>query len=312
MLLLKYSSIQTGFFVYMQKPNFTDLPKSFAQQVEILSERGMGISTDTEHRLSHTNYYRLGEFWKFYRIQSSKDFTDGTTFDTIWEDYRNDRRLRLLIMDAIERIEVSFKTKLANFLATKSNTPYPHLNPVYLKCSSSNDEYKRFLQKTEEETKRSTEEFVKIFFKTYDETNLPIWMLVEVLSFGTVSRYYELLTSDIKKAIAKEYNLDKYVFGKWIHFLSIVRNMCCHHARFWRRKFGWKPPVLNRNVYESWNPSMNFTEVYGLMCILKYFMCIIRPNSRWHNDVDSFIASVPNVENLGFPNDWDDFVPWKR
>lgn len=94
----------------MPKPKFTDLPKSFAQQVEILSGRGMETSIDTEIRLSNTNYYRLGEFWKFYRKPYSKDFAEGTNFNTIWEDYRNDRRLRLLVMDAIERIEVQDET----------------------------------------------------------------------------------------------------------------------------------------------------------------------------------------------------------
>lgn len=137
------------------------------------------------------------------------------------------------------------------------------MNLTYLSNSfPTNEGYRIFLQKAQDETERSTEDFVKTFFAQYDETNLPIWMLVEVLSFGTVSRYYELLIPDIKKEISREYNLEQFVFVKWLHFLSIVRNMCCHHARFWQRNFGWKPPVLNRNIYKFWNPTMNFTKVY--------------------------------------------------
>ncbi len=293
----------------MPKPKFINSPKTFSEQSDILSARGLFVDERTEEKLSHTNYYRLSSFWSFYKQSDSKDFKIGTHFNTVWNDYRNDRQLRLLVINAIERIEVSFKTKLANTLSLIANSPFPHLDKQYLN-NQSDSRYQTFLAKADEETNRSTEDFVTDFFKTYDEPFLPIWMLVEILSFGTVSKYYDILRSDIKKAIAKEYNLESYVFRNWLHFLSIARNMCCHHARFWRRKFNWKPPVLNRNIYSAWNPKMDFTEVYGLLCILKYFMNIIRPNSRWHEELDYYLQSLPDLSLLGFPENWKTFAPW--
>ena len=310
-----------GLFYFMSKPKYKDPPQTFPEQINSLSKDGMVITPDAEKILSHTSYYRLSGFWRFYRSPEDHKFNEGLTFETIWEDYRNDRRLRLLIMDSVERIEVSFKTKLANILAIKSNSPFPHLNLSYLnkkflvKKFLTKDGYKNayeiFLDAAKSETTRSTEEFVKKFKDEYDEEYLPIWMLVEILSFGTVSKYYKLLIPKIKKEIAKEYNLEYFVFENWLQFLSIVRNVCCHHARFWRKTFTWKPRELNKNKYSDWNPNMNFNQVYGLLCILKYFMNIIRPQSRWHDDIINFLK-LHKIEELGFPADWKNFVPWKE
>ena len=312
MLLQKSMLNIDGFFYFMTKPKFCNQPKKFSYQLALLKSRGMILDADAESCLSHANYYRLGEFWKYYYEGSSKIFNEGTAFSKIWDEYRNDRRLRFLILDAVERIEVSFKTKLANTISLEDGNPFAHTDKKYLKDPTDiKNAYSLFLQKAHDETTRSTEDFVEAFFDEFDEKELPIWMLVEILSFGTVSRYYEMLSDNLRKKIACEYNLDQYVFRKWLQFLSIVRNMCCHHARFWKRDFGWKPPVLKQNVYRNWNPSMDFTKVYGLLCILKYFMNIIRPDSRWHSDLDNFLSSIGDLTPLGFPNEWKIFVPWR-
>ncbi|MFI3290951.1 MAG: Abi family protein [Opitutales bacterium] len=296
----------------MSKPKFTDNPKSISEQVNLLASRRLDINRDTQHKLSHTNYYRLSPFWK-HRLMSPKLFKENTDFDSIWNDYRNDRQLRLLIMDAVERIEVSFKTKLANTISIKTNSPFPQLDTSILAegypTIKPEGKYKTFLDKAKEETKRSTETFVKDFFNAYDETILPIWILVEILSFGTVSKYFEIFNTKVKKEIAKEYNLEKFVFEKWIHFLSIIRNMCCHHSRFWRKSLTWQPPKLKRNIY-NWNPHTNFAKVFGIISILKYFMNIICPASRWHNDLYDFLDTIDNLNTLGFPQDWKDYKPF--
>lgn len=41
-------------------------------------------------------------------------------------------------------------------------------------------------------------------------------------------------------------------------------------------------------------------------------MNIIRPVSRWHSELESFLDTIPDLRKLGFPNNWKDFAPWKQ
>lgn len=82
-------------------------PLTFEQQADQLIQRGLiadrGLLIE---RLSSVNYYRLSGYW-FHRRLPDDSFKPGTTFAAVWDQYVFDRRLRLLVMDAVERIEIA-------------------------------------------------------------------------------------------------------------------------------------------------------------------------------------------------------------
>ena len=97
--------------VAYQKP-----PTSFSTQVELLKQRGLIIpdKAKAEFYLAQINYYRLAAYClPFEQDHSSHRFQSGTQFDDILNLYIFDRELRLLVLDAIERFEVSLRTQLA-------------------------------------------------------------------------------------------------------------------------------------------------------------------------------------------------------
>lgn len=78
---------------------------TFDQQADQLIRRGMVGERDLMiRRLSCVNYYRLSGYWYPFR-DGGDSFKPGTSFDEVWNRYAFDRRLRLLAIDAIERIE---------------------------------------------------------------------------------------------------------------------------------------------------------------------------------------------------------------
>lgn len=110
--------------------HFTKPPKTFAEQVELLVSRGMEIEDPerAERYLSHLNYYRLAAYWlPCEQDHSTHSFKSGTSFNTVLAHYIFDRELRLLVMDAIERLEVSLRTRWAYHLS-HSYGPHAHLN----------------------------------------------------------------------------------------------------------------------------------------------------------------------------------------
>jgi len=92
---------------------FTKPPLTFEQQADLLIQRG--IIADRElliQRLSSVNYYRLSGYWHHRKLPDDT-FLPGTEFGVIWEQYVFDRQLRLLVMDAVERVEVAVWTQLS-------------------------------------------------------------------------------------------------------------------------------------------------------------------------------------------------------
>jgi abortive infection bacteriophage resistance protein len=100
-----------------EKPAIT-----IAEQIALMRKRGLRIDNEAEaiHFLKFVGYYRISG----YSLPLSKkstdgthDFKDGVTFTDILNLYRFDRELRLLVMDAIERVEVAFRSCLSNTMA---------------------------------------------------------------------------------------------------------------------------------------------------------------------------------------------------
>jgi len=103
---------------------------TFPQQVSLLKQRGMTIddSAEAEFYLRHLNYYRLGAYWlPFESDHTSHQFRSNTHFNDVLNLYIFDRELRLLVLDAIERIEVSVRCQWAYCLAHNHGT-HAHLD----------------------------------------------------------------------------------------------------------------------------------------------------------------------------------------
>jgi abortive infection bacteriophage resistance protein len=92
---------------------YTKPPLTFEEQADLIVSRGLKADRDRLiHRLKNVNYYRLSAYLYPFRVTDSDRFQEKTTLDLIWKYYTFDRQLRLIVMDAIERVEISVRTQL--------------------------------------------------------------------------------------------------------------------------------------------------------------------------------------------------------
>ena len=212
-------------------------PLPIPDQIELLLQRGMIIPdrSEAEHYLAHLNYYRLAAYWlPFESDHRSHRFKTGTRFDQVLNLYVFDRELRLLVLDAVERVEVSLRARLASHLSCKYG-PHAHLRSELF---YNHRTYSYLVGKLHDEVDRSGEEFVRHLTGKYDEALPPLWASVEVMSLGQLSRWYNNLKQRAdRKAIADHYQIDEKYLRSFFHHLSIVRNICANHARLWNRTF---------------------------------------------------------------------------
>lgn len=289
----------------MKRP-FTKPATTYRQQVELLQARGMvvGDPAAAAFYLQHLNYYRLGAYWlPFEADHATHAFRPGTRFEQVLDLYVFDRELRLLVLDAIERIEVSVRAQWAYQLA------HLHGAHCYLdqRLAHKLDQWHNDHRDLTREVKRSDETFIRHLRATYSESLPPVWAVCEVISLGLLSRWYgNLKPMPTRREIADVYDLDEHVLQSWLHHLSHVRNVCAHHSRLWNREFTITPAVPKRKpVSVAGSFQVGSRKVYNALVILLHFMDIIAPEHHWRNRCSDLLAkhSIPTGD-MDFPAGW--------
>jgi abortive infection bacteriophage resistance protein len=289
-------------------------PTTYAEQVALLQQRGMAIDdpAGTEFYLQHLNYYRLGAYWlPFEADHATHTFRPGTAFGDVLNLYIFDRELRLLVLDAIERVEVSVRGQWAYQLAHRHG-PHAHLDPA---LAFKHHRWQANLDKLTDEVDRSDETFIKHLKATYAEPSPPIWAVCEVMSLGLLSRWYNnLKPMPTRRAIAAAYAMDEKVLESWLHHLSLIRNTCAHHSRLWNREFTITP-LLPRNKPEGLAAQCNpgSRKIYNTLVMLNHCMDVIAPQHHWRARLPELIArhAIP-VGAMDFPARWEQMAIWQR
>lgn len=289
-------------------------PLTYEQQVAKLAGRGLIIDNPdvAAFYLQHLNYYRLGAYWlPFEADHHPHRFRPGTRFSDVLELYIFDRELRLLVLDAIERVEVSVRAQWAYQLAHRHG-PHSHLDAS---LAYRQHRWNRNLASLSDEVTRSDEIFIRHFRDNYAERLPPVWAVCEVMSLGLLSRWYGNHKSKAtRRAIARVYSLDDAVLGSWLHHLAHVRNVCAHHSRLWNREFTITPS-LPRNkpadLAAQFEPGSR--RLYNSLVLLLHCMDVIAPAHDWRNRLTALLGRRGvEIHAMGFPHDWDKLPVWQE
>lgn len=221
---------------------FTKPPLSINKKIVLLQERGLLIS-DIERAkkyLNHIGYFRLTGYFKYYQDTISNQFYEGTSFEQVLNLYIFDRKLRLLTLDAIEKIEVSVKSQIDNVMSPKYGCFwYTDISLFMMKNKVFIEMYQHFMENIQTTKEKSNLLFIKAYNLRYNEEEfLPSRMMFESCTIGSMSAILTLLNREDTKAIASFYNTSYKDLRKWIQFIVNVRNYSAHHERIWNRDFG--------------------------------------------------------------------------
>ena len=303
---------------------YAKTPLNPEEQVQLLIERGLdcGYIERTHHYLSHIGYYRLSAYWLPFELPSDDHqtrnhaFIPGTTFDSVLNLYIFDRKLRLLVMDAIERIEVSIRTRWSGAMALCYGS-HAYMQTVLFKDSKA---HSKDLDKLTGELEKSSETFIVHYRNKYDEPRLPpIWVVVETMSLGTLARWLRnTKNTDVKKEVMQGLNMPTIeVLENTLNALTPIRNICAHHSRLWNRRLVMKMPVIKR-LRDQMVPqdAANFQAHYlfNYLVTIEHLMHIINPHGTWKKRLLELLATVSEGElrSMGFPADWQQRLPWRE
>lgn len=298
--------------------DYTKPPLSIDQQLDLLSSRGLVISDRQRaaRYLAHISYFRLRGYWIPLESPGPSPehrFRPGTSFNDVLNLYIFDRKFRLLMLEAIERIEISFRAHFANELGTRYGS-HCYLEPSRFVHTEHHD---RLIASLQTEIDRSTESFIEHYCGTYTRPPLPpIWAVSEVMSFGQLSLWYKNLKhrSD-RRLIANVYGLDESVLRSFMHHLTHVRNITAHHGRLWNRRLTItmtlprRPPKLAAML----NPDGD-RYIGNTVLLLGYLLQLISPGTSWPQRMRQLIATAPGITPaaMGFSDQWQSALIWRN
>ena len=311
---------------------YSEKALSVDEQVELLLSKGLAADMDMlTECLTNVSYHRLGGYWHTFK-QYNEDgsawrFRDGTDFADVWDRYVFDRQFRLLVFDAIERVEVAIRNDLILNVAVGQG-PFGYLEPATLPnieaVSGSGDvlySHSMLLGHIKSAVKREMRienPDVLTFTSGHPESGeyLPYWMLLEVVDFGTLVHFFHGLPTNTKSRIARRYGLKRYsVLASWLEIIRFTRNRSAHQARLWNRRNIMKPEIPNLKN-PQWHEPVDIELVkdraFGTLTILKYMLGYVAPQSGWAGRLEALFARHPNIDRrlLGYPDNWQECPIW--
>lgn len=301
-----------------QENLYKKVHKSFDEQLDLLKSRGLIISNDDYvlAKLKHINYYRLSAYFLPYqhdkKSKNKNRFLPNTTFEDIIKLYYFDTELRKIIFEAIEIIEIYLRTQIA-YYHSETYGAFGYLNIANLRTNlqAEFDELHYDIQK---EKMRSKEVFIRHLKKKYNTTDLPIWSVVEIISFGSLSKLFMLLQEKEQKQVIQNMGeVNKIVFFKWFKALSSVRNICAHHSRLWNRTLGLSFEVpRNNDDFELLVNSKN--KIFFALSVIEYILNFIGEDEiDFKLKIKQLLGKYPNVDKnaMGFIDEWKNLNIWK-
>jgi abortive infection bacteriophage resistance protein len=313
---------------------------SFQGQLKLLKQRGLVVADDATALawLRKLGYYRLSAYWYLFRQrtmvaqgqnriawQVDDVFQAGASFENAVSLYQFDKQLRLLVMDAIEQIEVAVRVYVAHHLGAQDT--FAQENPALFDAkftragrNSEPSDHQAWLTKLTQSTDRSKEDFVNHYKLKYG-VPLPIWVSIEVWDFGLLSRFYAGMKFADQAALAQHFGVSRPdVMVSWLRTINYLRNIAAHHSRLWNRNIVDQPKMPRPGeapIFDAVRGEMTVERVYPSLCVIAYLLEQDCPGSGWSRRLAEHLQAFPtlvapptDVKALGCPNGWRQHPFW--
>ena len=275
------------------------------EQVENLKKIGL-IVEDEEYAkkiLNDISYFRLIKAYSLNLKPRNGNYIGQVTFRQIVDLYLFNANFRQVIFPEIEEVEINVRCRIANYFAEQ----YGVLGYLQEENFADKKYHNMFIEDVKEEVRRNSKApFVKNFHENYVGGNLPIYDLVEVFSFGTLSKFYKNMLNKDKRAIAFTFGIGYTYLESWLESISYVRNVCAHYGRLYNVKLS-KTPILYKEYTQA---GIRNNRIFGVLLCLKH---LLKEDTHWNLFVDKLellfdkYESV-DIDTMGFPKNWKELL----
>lgn len=269
-----------------------------------------GIVVDDRDRaidiLKRVNYYRFTGYALQFRVSpEDSTYVENTNFDTVYNLYMVDEKLRDLFRMYIEKAEVYYRTQIAYGFAMNKCTQPPYDQHYDEKNYYNKNGYKEVIESFKREKKYYKDSLIVKHHKDKYDSKMPLGVMVELMSFSNLSKLFSSMYYSEKDAIAQAVGISKTTLENHLHCLSVLRNKCAHAARLYNTEFN--PPAKFTSTFLKKHPDLKNNSLFAYVLVLlkrlpdqkskkSYVEAIKVLMEQYEEDIDMSL--------IGFPDDY--------
>lgn len=208
--------------------------KTIQEQIEILKSRDLIIldNNKAKQMLMENNYYYLINGYKnlfLDKKSKTEKFITGTKLDEVYYLYEFDRKIRIIFLEYILLLERKIDTYIAyEFSKEHGHKNYLIPNNYYINKNLID----KFLNDINLEISHQYKNSNKMITHYLNKYNyIPLWVLVRILSFGKISKFYSFMRQREQNNISRKFNVQSETLKVYLINLGNVRNICAHDEK---------------------------------------------------------------------------------
>lgn len=279
--------------------------------------------------LENLSYYSLiGGYKELFKNPASGKYVHGVTIEEIVTFYYFDEELRSLFLKYILHIERHIKSMLSYYFSEKyGESQYAYLNEQNYNLNGKNQHQIQRLVRSLQKSVSMPTQYTYIAHHIEAYGNVPLWVAMNALTFGQVSKMYQYAASDVRTKISKNFD---GVTEKQLHqFVTVIarcRNVCAHGERLY--SFGIKEAIPDMPLHFKMNVPQNHgqycngkSDLYAVVITLRYLLeneefkafkvCLAKLINRVLKECPH-ISRENLLSKMGFPDNWDKITRYKK
>lgn len=286
-------------------------PATFDEQIKILADRHHMEIKDIEGAkefLSYSNYYRFtGYATSFREDPSGEKFYSNTQFEVVKSIYQFDEELRSFLHKYLEKVEIFARTQIAYWFSVQRNTKPPYMAHYDEKQYKNRKQIQEIYECLKKEEKRNSDSLVVQHHKCKYGNKMPLWVMVDLLSFSNLSKLYNCMYDTEKVSIASGMKTFPGVLRNHLYCLSKLRNKCAHYSRLYGKDVSFNPPVKLPPTFLTKNPQINNNTLFAYLLALIQRQPTPKDKDSLANGLISLINKYKDtisLEQVGAPNNY--------
>lgn len=263
------------------------------EQIDLLKKRGIVFDNIEKSKeiLLDVGYYRLGfysfPFEKTFPAKENRthNFKDATTFKSIYDLYLFDTRLRRILLNALDRIEINLRSTIIYIVSNYYvNSPTWFVDKNIMRASFVNGFYMSVYSKLLENPiiKRHHEKYI-------NDRYAPAWKTLEFFTFGNLTALYQAIKDmEVKKMVAAKYRCSIKVFVNYLETIRVIRNKCAHGSCLYNIELAKGIKSVPAGIANS-----DRHNIRGAVSVISYMLGIISISRKCDlsDEIDQLLAT---------------------
>lgn len=290
-------------------------------QLGILISRGVTIKNKRTAKklLRDLNYYNLINGYKDPFLQPNlpyEKYLPGTTLAEIYALYEFDRKLRVLTLEYILKIETQVKSRISyHFSRIHGHKNYLKLENFDTQGIKKYDQVCKLLSTLYKKITLNINKDLSVSHYVGGKNHLPLWVLVNTLSMGDISKFYSNMIQSERSTVARniKWGVREHELTSCLFFLSTIRNRCAHDERLF--SYLSYIDLCSNKYFRYFHTPGNSTNNYFSAMIAFKMLLPAKHYQAFHEQLQALFHELNNHLTtislkkirhiMGVPNNWN-------